>query len=98
MSVLSQWSVRGVITRAHNNISLARSIHATSSKLKATQAAAEKPNPPTSPAQKPEPAAVGPLDRPLGVRQRPTTVVQTRTERVKELLDSDARTEQRRHL
>ncbi|KJA15600.1 hypothetical protein HYPSUDRAFT_194125 [Hypholoma sublateritium FD-334 SS-4] len=98
MSMLARRSVRGAITRAHHNISLTRSMYATSSKLAATKAAAEKPDLPTSAAQKPEPVAVGPLDRPLGVRQRPTTVVQTRTERVKELLDSDARTEQRRHL
>ena len=98
MNVLSQWSMRTVIARAHNNISLTRSIHATSSKLKVAKAGAEKPDPPISPSEKLEPATVGPLDRPLGVRQRPTTVVQTRTERVKELLDADARMDQRRHL
>jgi ATPase complex subunit ATP10 len=38
------------------------------------------------------------LNRPLGVRERPTTIVKTRTERMKELLDSDKRMEQRRHL
>ncbi|KAF8644894.1 hypothetical protein AX16_008178 [Volvariella volvacea WC 439] len=41
---------------------------------------------------------VPPLDRPLGVRERPTTIVKSRTERIKELMDTEARMEQRRHL
>jgi len=38
------------------------------------------------------------LNRPLGVRERPTTIVKTRKEKLNELLDSDKRMEQRRHL
>ena len=38
------------------------------------------------------------LSRPLGVRERPTTIVKTATQRMKELLDSEKRIEQRRHL
>ncbi|KAF9482291.1 F1F0 ATP synthase assembly protein Atp10, partial [Pholiota conissans] len=41
---------------------------------------------------------LGPLERPLGVRQRPTTIVRSRTERMKDLLDQEARMAQRRHL
>lgn len=39
-----------------------------------------------------------PLSRPLGVRERPTTKVKTATERMKELMDTDVRMAQRRHL
>ncbi|TFK72087.1 hypothetical protein BDN72DRAFT_763905 [Pluteus cervinus] len=39
-----------------------------------------------------------PLSRPLGVRERPTTLVKTRTDRLKELMDTDVRMAQRRHL
>lgn len=38
------------------------------------------------------------LSRPLGVRERPTIFKKTRTERIKELMDRDARMDQRRHL
>lgn len=38
------------------------------------------------------------LSRPLGVRERPTTIVKTATQRMKELLDSEKLMEQRRHL
>lgn len=38
------------------------------------------------------------LSRPLGVRERPTPIVKTRTQRMKELLDSEKVIEQRRHL
>ena len=46
----------------------------------------------------PADAELGPLSRPLGIRERPTTLVKTKTQRLKELLDSDVRTAQRRHL
>jgi len=39
-----------------------------------------------------------PLNRPLGVKQRPTTVERSRTEKLKDLLDQEARMAQRRHL
>ena len=39
-----------------------------------------------------------PLNRPLGVKQRPTTMERTRTEKMKDLLDQEARMAQRRHL
>ncbi|KAF9530283.1 F1F0 ATP synthase assembly protein Atp10 [Crepidotus variabilis] len=39
-----------------------------------------------------------PLNRPLGIKQRPTTVERTRKEKLKDLLDQDARMAQRRHL
>lgn len=39
-----------------------------------------------------------PLSRPLGVRERPSTVVKTTTDRLKELMDTDVRMAQRRHL
>lgn len=41
---------------------------------------------------------LGPLTRPLGVRERPTTLVKSRTQRLKEMLDSEKVMEQRRHL
>jgi hypothetical protein len=42
--------------------------------------------------------ALPPLSRPLGVRERPTTLVKSTTSRLKELMDVDARMAQRRHL
>lgn len=39
-----------------------------------------------------------PLNRPLGVQERPTTVVKTRTEKMKALMDQDVRLAERRHL
>ncbi|KAF9450286.1 hypothetical protein P691DRAFT_726272 [Macrolepiota fuliginosa MF-IS2] len=39
-----------------------------------------------------------PLSRPLGVRERPTTLVKSTTDRLKELMDTDVRMAQRRHL
>ncbi|RDB30813.1 Mitochondrial ATPase complex subunit ATP10 [Hypsizygus marmoreus] len=39
-----------------------------------------------------------PLNRPLGVTERPTTLIKTRTQKMKELMDSDVRMAQRRHL
>ncbi|TEB34348.1 hypothetical protein FA13DRAFT_82020 [Coprinellus micaceus] len=59
---------------------------------KPPKASNSKPNPPT------RDQPLGPLTRPLGVRERPTTIVKTRMQRMKELLDSDVRTAQRRHL
>ncbi|RXW14905.1 hypothetical protein EST38_g10949 [Candolleomyces aberdarensis] len=41
---------------------------------------------------------LGPLGRPLGVRERPTTIVKTKTQRMKEMMDNDVLTVQRRHL
>ncbi|KAF8887588.1 ATP10 protein-domain-containing protein [Infundibulicybe gibba] len=38
------------------------------------------------------------LNRPLGVRDRPTTVIKTRTQKMKDLMDQDVRMAQRRHL
>ncbi|KXN89325.1 Mitochondrial ATPase complex subunit ATP10 [Leucoagaricus sp. SymC.cos] len=42
--------------------------------------------------------ALPPLSRPLGVRQRPTTLIKSTTDRLKELMDTDVRMAQRRHL
>jgi len=39
-----------------------------------------------------------PLNRPLGVKQRPTTVERSRTDKIKDLLDQEARMAQRKHL
>lgn len=39
-----------------------------------------------------------PLSRPLGVRERPTTIVKSTTDRLKKLMDTDVRMAQRRHL
>jgi ATPase complex subunit ATP10 len=42
--------------------------------------------------------ALPPLSRPLGVRERPTTLLKSTTERLKDLMDTDVRMAQRRHL
>ncbi|KAF9010000.1 ATP10 protein-domain-containing protein [Cyathus striatus] len=41
---------------------------------------------------------IPPLNRPLGVRERPTTLVKTMTQKMKDLMDRDTRIAQRRHL
>ena len=45
-----------------------------------------------------KPGELLPLSRPLGVTERPTTVLKTRTDKIKELMDKDVRMAQRRHL
>ncbi|KAF5357196.1 hypothetical protein D9756_006596 [Leucocoprinus leucothites] len=42
--------------------------------------------------------ALPPLSRPLGVRERPTTLIKSTKERLKDLMDTDVRMAQRRHL
>jgi len=41
---------------------------------------------------------LAPLSRPLGVRERPTTVIKTVKQKLKDLMDNDHRMAQRRHL
>lgn len=46
-----------------------------------------------------KPGELGPLNRPLGVTERPTTLLKTRTQRAVEILtDNEARIAHRRHL
>lgn len=66
----------------------------TATQLKKIEAFENKP--PPSETKKDDP--LPPLNRPLGVKQRPTTVERTRTEKLKDLLDQEARMAQRRHL
>ncbi|KAF9456417.1 ATP10 protein-domain-containing protein [Collybia nuda] len=96
MSFVSSWSARNLV---HQRDSLRRSFCSTRVWRKdgaepqsqnALQVEIEGPDP--------KPNVLPPLNRPLGVRERPTTIVKTRTQRMKELMDSDVRTAQRRHL
>ncbi|KAF8190530.1 ATP10 protein-domain-containing protein [Pholiota molesta] len=101
MSVFSQWSIyRALANPRMCHARLARTIHASSSKLQANedQKAKSVEKPAEDSGWIDSPTNLGPLNRPLGVRQRPTTVVKSRTERMKVLLDQEARMAQRRHL
>ncbi|PPQ86619.1 hypothetical protein CVT25_006803 [Psilocybe cyanescens] len=81
--------------RITRQICLNRTIHV-SRALLLEQQQTTKETKPTTPDAKGQP--LPPLNRPLGVRQRPTTAVVTRMERVKSLMDTDALMAQRRHL
>ncbi|KAF8903323.1 ATP10 protein-domain-containing protein [Gymnopilus junonius] len=70
-----------------------RNIHASSTLRLENTPKKDVPAPP-DPKNKPLP----PLSRPLGVRQRPTTVARSRAERVKDYLQTENLEAQRRHL
>ncbi|KAH9478451.1 Mitochondrial ATPase complex subunit ATP10 [Psilocybe cubensis] len=74
-----------------------RTIHISQSLLKEKQKPATQPLPNLNdPPRSDQP--LPPLNRPLGVRQRPTTVPVSRMDRVKSLMDTEALMAQRRHL
>jgi mitochondrial ATPase complex subunit ATP10 len=41
---------------------------------------------------------LGPLNKPLGVRERPTTVTKSTKQKLKDMMDTDVLMAQRRHL
>ncbi|KAF8155882.1 ATP10 protein-domain-containing protein [Crassisporium funariophilum] len=101
MSIFSPWPVRNFLVSHPEQLRcLRRTLCATSSRLKvaddANGSSTTKPADAKKPDAKDQPLA--PLSRPLGVRQRPTIVMKTRTEKMKDLMDQEARMAQRRHL
>jgi len=100
MSFLASWPVRNVSRYQEHLLSLRRSFCSTSRRNE------DGPNSDSQARLQREiegpdvkPGELGPLMRPLGVTERPTTLLKTRTQKVKELItDGDARMAQRRHL
>ncbi|PPR01513.1 hypothetical protein CVT24_001883 [Panaeolus cyanescens] len=92
------WLNRSFITgRRYVFLPQTRLIHLSRPCLKAPQNK-EKATVPAKPPKSETKNALKLLGRPLGVRQRPTTVERTRTEKMKDLLDAETRMAQRRHL
>jgi len=101
MSLFSSWPVRGFFSRnTHHLFCLRRSFCATSLRLQDGQVPPSSSQRNTIDIEGPSvnPNDLQPLNRPLGVRERPTTTVKTRTERMKALMDQDVRLAERRHL
>ncbi|KAJ3506353.1 hypothetical protein NLJ89_g6914 [Agrocybe chaxingu] len=97
MSGVIPWRISNVLSRRPEQLlCIRRSIHSSNALLQAAERSknTEKQLPKLEAKDQPLPG----LNRPLGVRQRPTTLERTRTERMKDLLDAEARTAQRRHL
>ncbi|KAG5635095.1 hypothetical protein H0H81_012467 [Sphagnurus paluster] len=100
MSFLSQYPVRSLARYQQHLLGLRHSFSSTSGRRK------DDPNLDSQEGLQREiegpeikPGVLGPLARPLGVTERPTTILKTRTQKVKELItDSDARMAHRRHL
>ncbi|EAU89309.1 F1F0 ATP synthase assembly protein Atp10 [Coprinopsis cinerea okayama7 len=104
MSLLAQWSARNSCLRSHTHVYLRRTIYTSPRRLKDAPESPNAASKDSAPGPKPDgeksgkKAELGPLQRPLGVTQRPTTVVKTTTQKLKDLMDSDYRMAQRRHL
>ncbi|TFK26552.1 F1F0 ATP synthase assembly protein Atp10 [Coprinopsis marcescibilis] len=99
MSMLAQWSIRNRC-RFHCRRQLLRTFHSSSSRLtdsKVHPVKGSSENSPNTPVFD-EKEGLGSLTRPLGVRERPTTVVKSTTQKLKDLMDTDVRMAQRRHL
>jgi hypothetical protein len=98
MSLFSPWPIRSFIYQTPPLVCIRRSFYTSRSSLKTATPPTPKPSPPpTTVGQKDEPG-LPLLNRPLGVLERPTTVVKTRTEKMRELMDQDVRIAQRKHL
>lgn len=80
-----------------SSVHASRSIHASTSKLQSKPTERKATDPPAG-KETANDKPLGPLSRPLGVRQRPSTEVKSRKDRIKELLDGETRMAQRRHL
>ena len=92
MSIFSQWPIHRCLSGHPEQLRcFRRALHANGPRLQATNDvkvnAIEKKGKP-----------LPPLNRPLGVRQRPTTIAKTTREMLADLMDQDARMAQRRHL
>ncbi|KAF6764237.1 F1F0 ATP synthase assembly protein Atp10 [Ephemerocybe angulata] len=92
---------RNIVEICRNSVPVRRNLH-WSAPVCGEQAKPNAKAPTTMPARSSDPppndVELGPLSRPLGVRERPTTVIKTAGQKMRELLDSDVRTAQRRHL
>ena len=105
MSLLSQLALRNSCLRC-SSYAYSRTLHVSSRRMKSVQEGNPKTSPgtqqppPSPPAGTPgkEEFVLGPLTRPLGVQERPTTTTKSTAQKLKDLMDSDVRMAQRRHL
>ncbi|KAF8068725.1 ATP10 protein-domain-containing protein, partial [Lyophyllum atratum] len=100
MSFLASWPVRSVSRYQEHLLYIRRSFCSTSRRNQdepSSDSQARLQREIEGPDVKP--GELGPLARPLGVTERPTTLLKTQTQKMKELItDSGARMAQRRHL
>ena len=92
MSIFSPWPIRRCLSSHPEQLRcFRRTLHANSSRLQATNDIKDNTK---EKKEKPLPS----LNRPLGVRHRPTTFAKTTRQMLGDLMDQDARMAQRRHL
>lgn len=90
MSIFSPWPMRKCLSGHPEHLRcLRRTFYGSSSRLQTTNGVRGK-------ASKDPPLPS--LNRPLGVRQRPTILAKTTGQMLQDLMDQDARMAQRRHL
>ncbi|TFK38133.1 ATP10 protein-domain-containing protein [Crucibulum laeve] len=109
-AVFSSCSPHSFVRYSQQLVCLKRTLYATNTRWKQAVDTKDKPQPATP--EQPEshikasdfevpdvkPNVLPPLNRPLGVRERPTTLIKSRTQKMKDLMDKDIRMAQRRHL
>ena len=87
MSISFPWPYRSCLSGYPGHLKCSRrTFYSSSSRLQTTNDIKGKDSP------------LPPLNRPLGVRQRPTILAKTTEQKLKDLMDQDARMAQRRHL
>ena len=92
MSIFSPWPIRRCLSSHPEHLRcFRRTLYANSSRLQDTNIIKDN-------AKEKKEKQLPPLNRPLGVRQRPTTIIKTTGQKLKDLMDQDARMAQRRHL
>lgn len=92
MSIFSSRPIRRCLSSHPENLRcLRRTFYGSSLRLQVTNDVNGK-------AQNTKDSPLPSLNRPLGVRQRPTTIQKTARQRLKDLMNQDARMAQRRHL
>lgn len=92
MSIFSPWPIRRFLSGHPEQLRcFQRALHSNSPRLQATNDIKDN-------AKEKKEKPLPPLNRPLGVRQRPTTVARTTREMLGSLMDQDARMAERRHL
>lgn len=92
MSLFSTWRIRRCLSSHPEHLRcFRRTLYANNSRLQATNGIKDN-------TKEKKEKSLPPLNRPLGVRQRPTTIAKTTRQMLGDLMDQDARMAQRRHL
>jgi ATPase complex subunit ATP10 len=91
MSIFSPWPIRRCLSHPEHLRCSRRTVYANGSRPQATSDIKDD-------VKKIEETTLPPLNRPLGVRQRPTTGTKAAGQILKDLMDPVTRMEQRRHL